>query len=177
MKFLFKLKQSVNVKKLLEQLERGSYDLWLDAGDGWQGYETQLQLTSWSRPRRVIVLRRPASLKTKQESGGKLLTATKTAVQEELLFPEVIPSGQIPEYDWAVLVTNLDSSMAAVAQLYRDRGDCENIFDELKNRRGWGGFYYSGHQTLQHYGPNGGADIQLVEYLLPAGGTGQAYGG
>ena len=140
MKFLFKLKQSVNVKKLLEQLERGSYDLWLDAGDGWQGYETQLQLTSWSRPRRVIVLRRPASLKTKQESGGKLLTATKTAVQEELLFPEVIPSGQIPEYDWAVLVTNLDSSMAAVAQLYRDRGDCENIFDELKNRRGWGGF-------------------------------------
>jgi hypothetical protein len=24
--------------------------------------------------------------------------------------------------------------------LYRDRGDCENAFDELKNQWGWGGF-------------------------------------
>ena len=27
-----------------------------------------------------------------------------------------------------------------MAQLYRDRGDCENAFDELKNQWGWGGF-------------------------------------
>ena len=25
-------------------------------------------------------------------------------------------------------------------QLYRDRADCENVFDELKNQWGWGGF-------------------------------------
>jgi hypothetical protein len=25
-------------------------------------------------------------------------------------------------------------------RLYRDRGDCENSFDELKNHWGWGGF-------------------------------------
>jgi hypothetical protein len=24
--------------------------------------------------------------------------------------------------------------------LYRDRADCENVFDELKNQWGWGGF-------------------------------------
>ena len=24
--------------------------------------------------------------------------------------------------------------------MYRDRGDCENAFDELKNQWGWGGF-------------------------------------
>ncbi|MHB9139489.1 MAG: transposase, partial [Victivallaceae bacterium] len=138
-KFLFKLKQSVNVKKLLEQLEKGSHDLWQDAGDGWHGYETSLQLMGWSRSRRVIVLRRPASQKTKQESGNNLLSE-KTAVQGELLFPEVIAPEQMPEYDWAALVTNLDSPMIAVAQLYRDRGDCENIFDELKNQWGWGGF-------------------------------------
>ncbi len=27
-----------------------------------------------------------------------------------------------------------------MAQLYRDRADCENAFDELKNQWGWGGF-------------------------------------
>jgi hypothetical protein len=139
-KFLFKLRQSVNVRKLLEQLEKCNYDLWQDAGDGWLEYETQLQLMGWSRSRRVIVLRRPASQKSRQESGGNLLAAAKTTAQDELLFPEVMASEQIPEYDWAALVTNLDSSMAAVAQLYRDRGDCENISDELKNLWGWGGF-------------------------------------
>jgi hypothetical protein len=30
--------------------------------------------------------------------------------------------------------------MLAIAQLYRDRGDAENAFDELKNQWGWGGF-------------------------------------
>ena len=28
----------------------------------------------------------------------------------------------------------------AFGQLYRDRGDGENIFDEMKNKWGWGGF-------------------------------------
>ena len=32
------------------------------------------------------------------------------------------------------------SDAIALSQLYRDRGDCENIFDELKNQWGWGGF-------------------------------------
>ena len=27
-----------------------------------------------------------------------------------------------------------------IGQLYRDRADCENAFDELKNHWGWGGF-------------------------------------
>ena len=27
-----------------------------------------------------------------------------------------------------------------MGQLYRDRADCENVFDELKNQWGWGGF-------------------------------------
>ena len=39
-----------------------------------------------------------------------------------------------------VLVTNLSHAVSACAQLYRDRGDCENPFDELKNQWGWSGF-------------------------------------
>ena len=38
--------------------------------------------------------------------------------------------------DWA----NAAYDIAAIGQLCRDRCDCENGFDELKNRWGWGGF-------------------------------------
>ena len=38
--------------------------------------------------------------------------------------------------DYAVLVTDVSYPIEAVAQLYRDRADCENGFDELKNQ--WG---------------------------------------
>ena len=43
-------------------------------------------------------------------------------------------------YEYAVLVTDLAYDTLAIAQLYRDRGDAENAFDELKNQWGWGGF-------------------------------------
>jgi hypothetical protein len=39
-----------------------------------------------------------------------------------------------------VLVTDLKHELLTIAQLYRDRGDAENAFDELKNQWGWGGF-------------------------------------
>ena len=37
-------------------------------------------------------------------------------------------------------MTNTDYSLDAIGQLYRDRADCENGFDELKNQWGWGGY-------------------------------------
>ena len=43
-------------------------------------------------------------------------------------------------YEYAVLVTSLGNEIRTVAQLYRDRADAENPFDELKNHWGWGGF-------------------------------------
>ena len=44
-------------------------------------------------------------------------------------------------YEYAVLATNLgESGVLGVAQLYRDRADAENVFDELKNRWGWTGY-------------------------------------
>ena len=41
-----------------------------------------------------------------------------------------------------ILVTSLEGEgeNLTLAQLYRDRGDAENAFDELKNQWGWGGF-------------------------------------
>jgi hypothetical protein len=138
-KFLFKLKQSTNVKKLLAQLEQDNY-CWQDAGDNWQGFETKLQLMGWTSSRRVIVLRRRKLKKNQPEINQSLLTTKEKAVEQGLLFPEVITQPEEPEYDWVILVTNLDYSIEALGQLYRDRGDCENIFDELKNQWGWCGF-------------------------------------
>ena len=53
-------------------------------------------------------------------------------------FAEINGGGEVWEY--AVLVTSLSSEILTIGQLYRDRADCENGFDELKNHWGWGGF-------------------------------------
>lgn len=39
-----------------------------------------------------------------------------------------------------MLVTNSPYDVQHMGQLYRDRADCENGFDELKNQWGWGGY-------------------------------------
>jgi hypothetical protein len=59
-------------------------------------------------------------------------------VQQEF---EFIEDNKGRRWDFFALVTN-DSELEPVAltQLYRDRGDCENNFDEYKNQWGWGGF-------------------------------------
>jgi hypothetical protein len=43
-------------------------------------------------------------------------------------------------YEYAVLITSLPYEIVTIAHLYRDRGDAENPFYELKNHWGWGGF-------------------------------------
>ena len=43
-------------------------------------------------------------------------------------------------YEYAVLVTSLPDEILTIAHHYRDRADSENVFDELKNHWGWGGF-------------------------------------
>jgi hypothetical protein len=48
--------------------------------------------------------------------------------------------GKREVWEYAALVTSLDSEILTLGQLYRDRADCENTFDELKNHWGWGGF-------------------------------------
>lgn len=137
--YLFKLRQSANVKKLIEMLSTGNASSdWQNAGQGWQGYETRLQLMGWSCSRRVIALRRLHTAKPREEN--RKIVSTMPPAQDDLL-AELLPDDTpVPEYEWAILVTDLTDAIPAVAQLYRDRGDAENIFDELKNQWGWNGF-------------------------------------
>jgi hypothetical protein len=126
--YLTKLRLTKNVKGLIKKLFRS--DGWEDAGQGWEGLEDTLTLLGWSRARRVVVLRRKLT--------GEMLLAGKDEHQGELAFIECdVPTAR---YEYAVLVTSTAHEVLTLAQLYRDRADAENNFDELKNQWGWGGF-------------------------------------
>lgn len=127
--FLFKLRLTTGVKRAVERLMRDAD--WCDAGQGWQGAETTLRLAGWSRARRTIVLRR-------QLKADLAVVDHSDPEQLRLSFAE-LTDGMIV-YEYAVLVTSLTYEILSIAQLYRDRADAENPFDELKNHWGWGGF-------------------------------------
>lgn len=124
--YLFKLRLTKNVKRHIERVAFS--DGWVDAGQGWQGRDGQLKLDGWSRSRRVIVLRRALT--------GEV--ALSDRAQGLLAFVE--SAQPIKGHEYAVLVTDLPHEVMSIAQLYRDRADSENTFDELKNQWGWCGF-------------------------------------
>lgn len=129
--YLFKLRQTTKVQKQIRDLERDG-EAWADAGDGWQGAECELTLMGWSRARRCVFLRRSCAEKG---STQKILPAS---TQGQFDFVEQLDSG--PAFEYVVLVTNESLPIVGLAQLYRDRADCENVFDEIKNQWGWAGF-------------------------------------
>ena len=139
--YVFKLKQSVNVKRLIAKLF--GEDRWVDAGEKWQGLDTELQLSGWSKKRRVVVLRRPLREGITEENK----TRRKASKQLPLDLPEALYRGVM--YEYAVLVTSLKDEVRTIAQHYRDRGDSENNFDELKNQWGWAGFTTHDRQRCQ----------------------------
>ena len=127
--YLFKLRQSKNVKRLIE--EAFQRDDWVPAGQDWEGVEDELRLSGWTKKRRVIVLRR--------ELRGELALSAEAATgQLQFAFVETLE--QVRKYEYAVLVTDLPDEILTLAQHYRDRADAENPFDELKNQWSWGGF-------------------------------------
>jgi hypothetical protein len=56
LRYVCKLKKTAKVNRHIEKL-RGRQD-WVAAGAGWQGLSSELQLSGWSGPRRVVILRR-----------------------------------------------------------------------------------------------------------------------
>ncbi len=132
--YLLRLRKTANVKRLIERLFRR--DDWRGASEatqGWQTIEDEIRLSGWSKARRVVVLRRrmkhDIALRAKRDDGQLVLALPHDSVED---------NAQLWEY--TVLVTNAEYDITAIGQLYRDRCDCENGFDELKNQWGWGGF-------------------------------------
>ena len=127
--YLFRLRLTLNVKRDLQRAMQQPD--WADAGQGWQGKETALRLQGWSRQRRIILLRRKLA-------ANPAVSDRANPAQPLLGFTEVGPDSELWEY--AALVTSLEDEILTLGQLYRDRADAENVFDELKNQWGWGGF-------------------------------------
>ena len=137
--YLFKLKHTLNVKRLVQLCLRQSH--WEDAGDGWQCLESVLQLKGWSRRRRVILVREAPAVAP--------VGAGKRRRRDHFEPPLAEGEGWDAEpHPWsgriAVLVTSEEAhggfASAATVRHYRERADAENIIDEAKNQWGWSGY-------------------------------------
>jgi len=128
--YLFKLRQTQGVlEKIAYLTQKGQ---WRRVGDGWEGTEDRIQLHGWTKARRVIVLRRGIKnvvLEERNEENGQAWLSGVEARKGHVL------------YEYSVLVTSLKSrDYLMLSQLYRDRAESENVFDELKNQWGWTGY-------------------------------------
>lgn len=128
-RYLFKLRQTAGIKRLIER--KWQQNQWQPVGQGFDAVEDQIRLAGWSRARRIVVLRRQVK---------DNLAVEMNAGNQQGILHFVDHSDKIKVWEYAVLVTNADYTLEAFGQWYRDRADCENGFDELKNQWGWGGY-------------------------------------
>jgi hypothetical protein len=127
--YLFKLRQTKGIHKLLQrQFQREDWTQPSPTDQGWSAVEDTVKLSGWDQARRVVILRRV--IKEEVALTRKIENQLNLWLKDEATLA----------YEYAVLVTNTSYDVQAIAQLYRDRVDCENGFDELKNPWGWGGF-------------------------------------
>src|SRR5216683_2102172 len=111
---------------------------WLIRGDAGFGNEPVMREAEQRRQPYLFKLRLTKGVKRAIERAMGERDWQNADGQLRLGFAEIDDGREIWEY--AVLVTSLDSEILSLGQLYRDRADCENGFDELKNQWGWGGF-------------------------------------
>lgn len=129
--YLLRMRQTKNVQRLVsKQFAREDWSR-LDS-QGCQMVEDWLQLQGWTKKRRVV----------RQRIRGGIARERRVDGSEQLQLDLVSPSVHEGQRLWecAVLVTDVAYPIEAIAQLYRDRADCENGFDELKNQWGPSGF-------------------------------------
>jgi hypothetical protein len=132
-RYLLRLRQTANVKRLVA-MAFGRTDWSRADAQGCQMIEGQVRLQGWSRTRRVVIVR--------QRVRGGIARERRIDQGRQLqleLEPAVFQAGD-KLWEYAVLVTDVSYPIESVAQLYRDRADAENAFDELKNQWGLSGF-------------------------------------
>jgi hypothetical protein len=130
--YLLRLRQTANVQRLVaRQFAKAD---WSPADkQGCQMTEDWLQLHGWSKKRRVVIVRQRlrGGIARERRVDGKQLRL-------DLASSSVLEGERLWEY--AVMVTDVKYPLESIGQLYRDRADCENGFDELKNQWGLSGF-------------------------------------
>lgn len=137
--YLFKLRKSKYVKELIYQ--HHSMQGWDYIVDGWEAKDAELKLAAWSKKRRVVMVRRRLPKET--------VLAIENSKQGQESFGFLEDAEDIGAFEYAVLVTSLDDEKLSIVHHYRDRSDCENNFDEIKNHWGWGGFTTRAHEPCR----------------------------
>ncbi len=137
--YLFKLRKSKNVKSLINR--HHCLGEWSYFNEGWEAKTDHLQLQGWDKERRVVILRRRVS------SSSVVALEMDSGDQKQLAF--IDGPDDMKAYEYSVLVTSLADDLVTLIQHYRDRADCENIFDEIKNQWGWGGFTTHDQKSCQ----------------------------
>lgn len=129
--YLFKLKKSKFVKELI--YKHHCLGEWTYFKDGWEAKEAEIKLNSWDATRRAIIVRQRVLSKND-------ILALEHKEQGQLQLSFLDGPEDMRAFKYSVLVTNIDDDIISLVQHYRDRADCENNFDEIKNQWGWGGY-------------------------------------
>ena len=116
-----------SLRKIMDGVQRYRFN------DDFEVKEDELQLMGWKSKRRVILVRR--RLRT-----DRIVAIEHGTNSEQMRLDFLDDVEEIKAFEYAVLVTNLKDEVISILQHYRDRADCENYFDEIKNQWGWGGY-------------------------------------
>lgn len=78
---------------------------------------------------RIIIVRR-------RRPENEQLALEKELKERQTTLALIEEPDNIKAYEYSVLVTSLDNDVVSIINHYRNRADCENNFDEIKNQ--WG---------------------------------------
>jgi len=119
---------------------------WVVLDTGIEICEQLYQSESWSKPRRIVIVRQ--RIKDRPKAPGKQLTLF---AEEEVY----------KNYRYSAYVTNLQLPAAEIWRLYRGRGDAENRIKELKYDFGFDSF-----NMRSFYGTEAALSFVMLAYNL-----------
>ena len=118
--YLFQLRRSPGVVKLLNR--QFNLDEWSYVGQGWTGREDTLRLMGWSKPRRVIVIRRARKIDLE---GGNKATAKKRGrksnLQKQAGLALLDENEATKNWEYAVLVCDTPYQLEHMVRFIVDR--------------------------------------------------------
>ncbi|KFB74798.1 MAG: hypothetical protein AW06_004255 [Candidatus Accumulibacter cognatus] len=159
-RYLFKLKQTPGVKRLIERLWRQGD--WQGVGQGFEAVEGELRLAGWSGARRVVVLRQPVK-------SSLVAQTSRKSRQPELQFLDPSETTKVlgvrrPGVQRGLLAGGHGPALPGSGRL-RER------LRRTEESMGLGRLHHARSGALQPLGASGGTDLQLVELVCPPGAS------
>lgn len=166
--YLFRLRQTANVKKILTRLfTRSDWTRPTQASQGFSAIEDRLKLVGWSQERRVVILRRPA------KSDLVIIQTSKDAAI-------AIEPARTRQQSQSVGIRRLGNQLRLFTRSHRPTlSRSRRLRKRLRRAQksvGMGRLYDARYQPMPNQCTCHRADLQLVEWVLPRRQTGPAHG-